>query len=391
MSAALEKRLKRHVIGRAHDFFAVTAPGLETLCLGELASLGLEGRAVRGGVEFAGPLHACYLANLCLRTASRVLMRVHSFRVTSFPALEKEAVRFPWELVVPPGTLPKLHVTTHHCRLHHTDGIAERVLSGIMGRPGQTTATAEPPDPSEPGPRVFIRGTDDRFVVSIDSSGENLYVRGVKTHRGEAPLRETIAAALLMGAGFTGVEPLIDPMCGTGTFSLEAALMAKRMPPGWFRSFAFTRWPAFRRERWEYLRRKAAEGFQILDAPAIFASDIDSDACRALEESIRAHGIADAVAVSRGDFLELDPRSLADHPGWVVLNPPYGRRIGKPAESRNLIRAVIDRLYAEYRGWKFILVIPEGRSIPTIPGPAMDYRLIHGGLMVRVIMGEIRL
>jgi putative N6-adenine-specific DNA methylase len=391
MPPSLEKRIKRRVIGKVHNFFAVTVPGFEALCLAELTSLGLEGRAVLGGVEFAGNLQACYLANLYLRTAGRILMRVHSFRVTSFPAMENAASRFHWELFLQRGPTPRVQVTTHHCRLHHTTAIAERVLRGIQKRLEQSAdAAVKPADGCDVRQQVFIRGTDDRFAVSVDSSGENLYLRGLKVHRGRAPVRETIAAAVLMYAGFTGAEVLIDPMCGTGTFSLEAALMAKRIPPGWFRSFAFTSWPAFRRPRWEYMKRKAAERFETLDAPRIFASDIDPEACNALAEGIRADGLGDAVSVSRHDFFELDPWRLSDSPGVVVLNPPYGRRIGKPAESRNLIRAVIDRLCGKFQGWKFILMVPQNRYLPSMPSSVLGYRFLHGGLRVKVVVGEIR-
>lgn len=391
MATAFEKRIKRRVIGNVHDFFAVTAPGIETLCLAELASLGVEGKLVPGGVEFAGSLQACYLANLCLRTAGRVLMRIHSFRAWSFPALEKEASRFHWELFLRPGLAITLRVATHHCRLYHTAAIAERVLSGIQKRMEVSSdAAAKPEGASDIRQQIFIRGTDDRFVVSIDSSGDNLHLRGLKLHRGRAPLRETIAAAVLMYAGFTGAEVLVDPMCGTGTFSLEAALMAKRIPPGWFRKFAFMSWPAFRSQRWEYIKRKAAERFEILDAPRIFASDIDPDACSALAEGIRGGGLADAVSVSCHDFFELDPERLGVCPGVVVLNPPYGRRIGKAAESRNLIRAVVDRLCSKFRGWKFILIVPEDRHVPGIPASAMNYRVLHGGLRVKAMVGDIR-
>jgi putative N6-adenine-specific DNA methylase len=193
-----------------------------------------------------------------------------------------------------------------------------------------------------------------------------------------------------MLAGFTGAQTLIDPMCGTGTFSLEAALIAKRIPPGWFRSFGFTYWPAFRRPRWEFLKRKAAERIETLEAPRVFASDIDPEACRALEESVRKNGLEDAVSVSRRDFFEIDPRHHIDLPGWVVVNPPYGRRIGKLAESRNLIRNVIDRLCRTFRGWKFILVVPADRSMPSMPPSVQRYRFFHGGLRVMVIVGDIK-
>jgi len=385
MVTPLEKRIKRHVVGKPHDFFAVTAPGFEDLSRAELASLGLNARAVAGGVEFTGRLHEGYLANLSLRTANRVLMRVHSFQAVHFSELESQVASFAWELFLKPGSVQKVHVTTHHCRLHHTDAIAERIQGGIEGRLRPSGETG----PTVVSQQVFVRGIHDRFTVSIDSSGANLYLRGIKTHPGRAPLRETFAAAALMRAGFTGAETLVDPMCGTGTFSLEAALIAKSIPPGWFREFAFMGWPGFRPQRWDHLRQKAAERSVALNSPRIFASDLDPEACRALEASLRPHGLSDAVAVACRDFFELDPRDLTDRPGVVVINPPYGRRLGKAAESRELIRAIIARMREHYQSWKFILVAPAGRDLPATGLPVEVYPFFHGGLSVNVRVGRV--
>jgi len=389
MIPILEKRIKRHVIGKPHDFFAITAPGFETLCTQELAALGLSGRAVFGGVEFSARLHEAYLANLNLRTASRILMRIHSFRAAAFQSFEKAASQFPWELFMPAGTTPRVRVTTHHCRLHHTDAIAGRLTGFIQERLKQTTNPAASSVPAGFDQQVFVRGTDDRFIISIDSTGPNLYLRGIKTHSGKAPLRETMAAAALMHAGFSGDQEILDPMSGAGTFSLEAALMAKNIPPGWFRRFAFMDWPSFRATRWDFLRRKSAEGIRELGRPIIFASDIDMEACRRLEECLQRCSLTDTASVVCRDFFELDPRGVTDRPGLVALNPPYGRRIGTTSESRELADAVIARLQSHYRGWKFILVVPAGRSRPDIGSPVREYPFIHGGLKVSVMTGRI--
>jgi putative N6-adenine-specific DNA methylase len=388
MVTPLEKRLKRHVIGKPHDFFGITAPGFEELCLSELVALGLNGRAVAGGVEFSGRLHEGYRANLSLRTASRILMRIHSFRAVAFRSLEKAASQFAWELFVPAGTPPKLNVTTHHCRLHHTEAIAER-MAAIIGARIKQAGSAPVSTLAAPPPQIFVRGVDDRFMVSIDSSGENLYLRGIKTHPGKAPLRETMAAAALMHAGFSGAHPLVDAMSGAGTFALEAALMAKNIPPGWFREFAFSTWPSFRAGRWDYLRRKAAEQIRTLGRSNIFASDIDPEACRQLGESIRRCSLDDAVSVACHDFFKLDPRDLTDRPGLLALNPPYGRRMGNVRASRELLRALIARIRSRYGGWKFILVIPAGRDLPEIGLPVQAHPCIHGGLQVNLIVGKV--
>jgi putative N6-adenine-specific DNA methylase len=387
MVQPIEKRIKRHVVGKAHEFFAVTIPGFEALCSQELQTLGLTGRIVFGGVEFNARLHEAYLANLYLRTASRILMRVHAFRAAAFRSLEKAAAQFPWELFIPPATTLRLHVTTRRCRLHHTAAIGERLAVFIEERLGRATPTAA--SAAEPVQQIFVRGTDDRFVVSIDSSGPNLYLRGIKSHAGRAPLRETVAAAALMLTGFSGEQPLLDPMCGAGTFSLEAALLAKRIPPGWFRGFAFTTWPGFRATRWDYIRHQAADQALRLDHPVIFASDIDPEACHRLDDCLERCGLRDAVSVVCRDFFELDPRDFTDRPGLVALNPPYGRRMGSASESRDLIRALVARIRRRYAGWKVILVVPTGRRLPDLGTPVQAYPFQHGGLKVNVVVGTV--
>jgi putative N6-adenine-specific DNA methylase len=387
MNPSLQKRIRRHVVGKLHDFFAATAPGIEPLCLKELAALGVAGREVPGGVEFKGRLHECYRANLHLRTAGRILMRIHSFHATSFSALEREAHRFAWELFLPQADAPRIQVATRRCRLHHTGAIAERVLRGVQEHLGPPTEA--PPDNSPCLQQIFIRGADDRFVVSIDSSGANLYRRGIKTHGGTAPLRETLAAAALMWCGYTAAEPLLDPMCGAGTFSLEAALWAKRIPPGWFRDFAFTRWPACSGPRWAHMKRTASESFATLETPRILASDTDAEACRRLEACVEASGLADAVAVHCADFFSLDPAALAVNPGIVVLNPPYGRRLGAPRAGRDLLRRMVERLATHYRGWRFALLTPQEIRTRALPFPHAARPFLHGGMRVELVVGDV--
>jgi putative N6-adenine-specific DNA methylase len=384
MTSPFEKRIRRHVVGKSHRFFAVTAPGLEPLCRGELESMGLTGAAVEGGVEFSGRLQAAYRANLCLRTANRILLRMHEFRATNFRALTQEAASVPWELFIAPSAALRIHVTTHHCRLHHSDAIAERVQNAMTECLSKFSA-AEARMPQQ----IFIRGVDDRFTVSLDSSGENLYRRGIKTHAGTAPLRETLAAAALLLAGYSGEEFLLDPMCGAGTFALEAALVAKHLPPGGHRDFAFMAWPGFRPPHWDFLKRTADAQVIRLATPRIMASDNDPHACRALEECVGRHGLADAVSVSCRDFFDIDPRDLTDRPGLVTLNPPYGRRLGSSAQHAMLLRNVFQVLQEKYRGWKAVVIAPHTNAKIDVPFPAHVKHFFHGGLTVNVVVAEI--
>jgi putative N6-adenine-specific DNA methylase len=388
---SLSKRIKRHVVGRIRSYFAVTAPGAERLCGSELSALPLsvqDADVVNGGVDFKGTLQDCYLANLHLRTANRILMRIQNFRASSFRQLETKAAEIPWELYLPFECALQIHTTTRHCRLYHTEAIGDRLRECIskhgiaVGGQGQKSEATS-------GQKIFVRGADDQFTISIDSSGEHLHKRGLKIHTGRAPLRETTAAAALITAGYRAGRPLIDPMCGTGTFSLEAALMAKHIPPGWFREFAFMGWPSFRPQKWEYLKRSCRAQITGSGAPTIFASDTDPAACRRLAKGAAENRLDDIIKVGNRDFFELRPDDLTSRPGLVAINPPYGKRLENPSQSEHLFIGVCDRLRQEYNGWKVILIAPGGQLASKVPFRLEAYPFFHGGLRPVLMIGTI--
>ena len=389
---ALQRRIKRHVAGPAHIFFVVAAPGLESVCRRELAALLGDGcgvTPVHGGVVFEGRLEDLYRANLQLRTASRVLMRVAEFKAAGFGALEKRLAEIPWELYLPAGELPSVQVTARHSRLYHSQAVAERVRAAVAQR-FAAVAPAPPAagDPADPQ-RLFVRLLDDRLTLSLDSSGENLHKRGIKTHGGRAPLRETLAAAILLMAGYSGAEPLLDPMCGSGTFCLEAALMAARIAPGRRRDFAFMRWPAFGPARWHHLLRQADAAAAVSQHRRIFALDKSPRCVQRLAQTLTAAGLAPWIGVAQGDFFDLDPRSLTPDPGLVVINPPYGRRLGTPVASADLFQRILDRLQAVYRGWRCALIAPDQKLVEALPFAVRLYPLSHGGLHLALLVGRI--
>ena len=165
--------------------------------------------------------------------------------------------------------------------------------------------------------------------------------------------------------------------------------MAKHLPPGGHRDFAFMAWPGFRPPHWDFLKRTADAQAIRLSTPRIMASDNDPDACRALEECVGQHGLADAVSVSCRDFFDIDPRDLTDRPGLIALNPPYGRRLGTRAQHAMLLRNVFQVLQEKYRGWKAVLIAPHTGGNIDVPFPAHVYHFFHGGLTVNVVVGEI--
>lgn len=388
----LSKRVKRHVTGRTQNFFAATAPGFEKLCFDELMSLPLSvknTRIVEGGVEFEGRVHDCYLANLNLRTANRILMRIRAFKATNFEQLKKKLADLPWELFLCPGDLPKVSVTARHSRLYHKDAIAERFQASISDRLGQTGLSEDAQNPSFCTQRIFVRATEDRFTVSLDSSGEILHKRGIKTHGGAAPLRETIAAAVLKLGGYDCREPLADPLCGSGTFSLEAAMMATSMPPGWLRDFAFMEWPAFRPQRWAYIKRESEKNFSRLKTPLIFASDKDKATCDRLQKCVRKNDFSKAVRVHCSDFFDFSPSDLTEKKGLVVLNPPYERRIKTLEGSETFFHSICEKLGKDYKGWKVAMIVPGKSLVKTVPFRFKSHRFSHGGLYLTLLTGRI--
>ncbi len=384
------KRVKRQVIGRKQDFFAACAPGVEPLLAREIAAPPVAGEAVRavaGGVVFSGRLHQVYLANLHLRTANRVLMRLSEIRAASFSRLETQVAKWPWELHLFADTPVQVHVRTHHCRLYHSEAVAQRFLSGIRIRLDHFGTPA--PEPIRQPQQVFVRGIDDLFTLSLDSSGALLYKRGIKRLGAPAPIRETLAAAILQIAGYTAEKPLIDPMCGTGTFCLEAAMMARNIPPGWFRDFAFTGWPAFRPSRWEFLRREAETGIQSVSSPKILASDKDPDAVARLQDTLKQVDPDGLVQVAHHDFFDLCPARVLSVPGLVVLNPPYGHRMALPMAPGRFFAAIGDKLNADFLNWNVAIIAPSREIAESIPLDLDARPIYHGGMNLILLTGKV--
>jgi len=394
----LEKRIKRHILGKARSFFVATAPGIERLCQKEILTLGLtepDATLLKGGVALNARVHECYLANLKLRLANRILMRVEDFRATNFRQLKKSAGDLPWELYLQENAVCEISVTSRHSRLFHTDAIADQFKEGLekKGRfahfkPGDKEGTPRFPQ------QIFIRSVDDHFSVSIDSSGDLLHKRGLKTHGGKAPIRETAAAAILSLAGYQKGMPLLDPMCGSGTFSLEGAMVTNGIPAGWYRNFAFMGWPCFKNSRWKYIRREAEKQISPPGEPTIFASDRNQASCLALEKTVREKDLAGTVSVHRKDFFDLLPsdikKSLKGAPkGFVVINPPYGRRLKIGAGREKLFVEICHKLQRDFRGWKLALIAPNRNLAKKVPFPVVSHALFHGGLNLTLLTGKI--
>jgi putative N6-adenine-specific DNA methylase len=386
--SAFHKRVRRQVAGRIRPYYAITMPGCEDLCRRELVDLGIDatGMAVEpGGVAFSSRLVDCQRANLHLRTATRILMRIAAFSATNVRRLEKKAEAIAWELFLPPGPLPDVKVTSHQSRLFHTEAIAQILRGGIarrLGGPG-------PQPPSHVPQSLFVRVVQDRFTLSLDASGAPLYKRGLKAGAARAPIRETQAAAILMRAGYDPRRPLVDPLCGSGTFSLEAAMLAKWIAPGLWRDFAFMGWPSFRENQWAFLKREAQMQTKAVVEPLIFASDLDPDTCKQLAAAVTANGLSDAIRVAQKDIFQSSGEMFGSRPGLVVINPPYGIRMGSSGQADLFFKDICRHLTRRFRGWKIALIAPRRDLVRRLPFAAERFPLLHGGLKLTLLIGTI--
>jgi len=393
MDKALARRIKQHVIGREQRFFAVTPPGLESLCRTELTGLNvppMETIQRKGGVAFTGRLTTCYQANLMCRTASRILMRIQTFRAHDFESLAKRTRAIPWELYLNTLGPLQVRVSAHASRLYHRDAVAERILQAVKDRlANHLPSGGGIAKHNGPAQRIWARLENDRLTLSLDSSGDHLHKRGVKTQGGPAPLRETLAAAALLLADYSADTVLCDPMCGSGTFAIEAAMMARQIPPGWYRTFAFMDWPAFRAPHWTYLRQQPMPVSPSLSGLKIYAADRSRTAVERLSALLRGSDLEDLIDLRQQDFFDLSAPPLGDRRGLIALNPPYGRRLGQKDAGPRLLGEILHKLQRDFHGWQVILVLPEKRLLRQVPFGVAAHRTMHGGRPVWLAIGSV--
>lgn len=366
------------------NLFAVVSPGLEAVCAGEMKALALVPQEiVAGGVVFSGKLRDIYLANLWLRTASRILVRFAEFRSRDFPDLYRRTHRLPWGRFIRPETSLSFRVTCHASRLNHTTRIAETLESAANQALGRST------NPAGKNPQmVMVRVVDDQVAISIDSSGELLHRRGYRQAVTVAPLRETLAAGILRLLDWQGAAPLTDPMCGSGSFLLEGALLAQNQAPGLNRSFAFMHWPGFRDGLWTLLRSEAKRAVKAQPL-AINGSDESPQAVAAAKENCRRNGLADQVVIEQ--------RALAEQPvyedrGLVICNPPYGKRLDLGEYPESYYRELGEQLHRVYPNRQLAMVCPNPALVKATGLPFKQIAsLDNGGLKVGLFATEPRL
>ncbi len=388
----LARRVRHHVIGPTHSFYIITTPGLETVCLSELKALriGHQPSLVgKGLVLLSGRLTDLYQANLHLSTANRVLMHAGEFTAPNLGALRDKAIRFPWELYLGSQTGVTVRVRSSRTPLFHSGAVAQQVDEAIAIRLAQHGLPAPALPDQRPLQMVLLRVQGATCSIFIDSSGDLLYRRGLKTHGGRAPLRESVAAAILRLCDYRPQDVLLDPMCGSGTFALEAVMRAGGIAPGWFRHFAFESWPAFRPTTWQYLRRQAQWNTDVLPKLKVYASDIEARTVGRLKTSVSETPLAGAINTHTADFFKLIPTQFSATAGVVLINPPYGKRLQDKVSTTDRYRRIGGKLTADFTGWRLGLVVPDKQILKALPFSGAVHGFSHGGDQRWILIAKI--
>ncbi len=386
----LERRLKRHLKKEPQHFLAVCSPGFEPYLAAEVARLPdvTDIDTVTGGVSFWGPLDTLYHANLWLRTAHRVLLRVDDFLAQSYPMLFDYARKVSWELYLGFQQTLNISVSAKKSRLRHRRKIAETVHGGVVERfePLGLHPTIDANAPLD----IFARLFQDRCTLSLNTSGVHLHKRGYRLATAKAPLRETLAAGLLLAANADTYDVIVDPMCGSGTLLIEAALLARKCPPGGQRDFAFEATPSFQQSKWERLRREAYERVRPQSPAKLVGFDLNIGAIDAATGNAKRASVSDDVTLQQGDALKLDYNQFKtpQQRGLMICNPPYGARIGGRDEAARLYAEFIRQLQNTARGWDVAVVTPEvGWTEGLEPTSPHEFR--NGGIRVSLVRASL--
>ena len=368
----------------AETFFSPCPRGLEALLAEELASFGARAaRVVHGGVNWEGDWDACRRANLESRLATRVLWRVGQGRYRAEVDIYKLAYSVTWAKWFTADDTLRIYVTAQKSPLKSLEFITLRVKDAVCDHFRTVVGKRPNVDTANPAVRIHLFLTADTATLYIDTSGEPLYKRGYKPAAVEAPVKENLAAGILRLSGWQpGGEVLLDPMCGSGTFLIEAAQMALDIAPGLGRSFGFERLRIHDRGAWASVRRAAEQRRKPARVLQIFGSDIVGEWVRRSRVNLEAAGLADCVRLDRADVLERTPPAAE---GVMVANPPYGVRIGEAEELAAFYPCLGDALKQRWGGWRchFFSADP---ALPKLIGLKASRRtpLFNGALECRL-------
>jgi putative N6-adenine-specific DNA methylase len=377
-------------VSSANSFFATCAPGVEPVLHEEIRKLHLP-RSERqvGGVYFEGGFEIARRANLWLRSAIRVLMRLQRFPCPDEETLYAQTKDIAWEHFLHTDGSFVVDAQAKDSSLTHSRFIEQRVKDAIVDRFREKTGRRPNVDREAADLGVQVHLFRDRCTLSVDTSGHALHRRGWRRHQGRAPLSETLAATLVKLSGWDERAPLVDPFCGTGTIPIEAALLAARIAPGLFtQGFGFENWPNHDAKIWEREKAQARAERQPVRKLRVYASDHDPQRIEEARENAAAAGVADQLLIEVADVRDFAPRKGWN--AWITSNLPYGERIDHGADLEPLYERFGTALRAHCEGYRVALLCPQGPLSKKLGLRRVErHSLLNGGLDCRLLCASI--
>jgi putative N6-adenine-specific DNA methylase len=376
--------------------FLVVPPGLEAIARQEtndyLSSLPGKKNILPGNeeLEYECDLAGLLQANQNFRIPNRILVRLASFKATNFPELVKKASRIQWENFIGENAKIAIRTTCKKSKLYHSDAVSQRIHASIekrLVRKIQMLKSGLEEDSGLDIQILVVRIVDDLVEISIDSSGAPLYKRGYRQAVTKAPLRENLATALILAAGWDPQTPLIDPFCGSGTIPIEAALLQKQMAPGMNRHFIMEKWPIYLKESRYFKIAETEPAGLAVGRKNIFGSDRDAGAIQIADDNSQRANMGNSITWHQHAFSDMPD---IPEPGWIITNPPYGQRISAGHDLRNLYAQFGNILRKRFVGWKTLYLC----SDPNLASQTqLDAKVVlsfsNGGINVKAYYAEI--
>ena len=331
------------------QFFATCPRGLEALLVDELSKQQAHKiTATDGGVSFEGNLETMYRVNLHSRIATRILSRVSHGNYLTEEDIYKATFKLNWPSWFKVSQTIRVKVTGVKCPLKSLDFVTLRIKDAVCDRFREEGALRPSVSVRDPDVRIHAYLTQNQYQLYLDTSGAPLYQRGFRDVSVIAPLRENLAAGIIMLSSWQPGKPFLDPMCGSGTFLIEAAMMAVNQPPGLKRTFGFQKLKFFDEKLWKKIEAEALQHMKPIQFLEIFGSDIDLRAVRVARHNLKVAGLEEVAKVMQSDFIKLEPPASE---GVLVTNPPYGQRIGEDEDLKEVYPAWAKHMKASFGGW----------------------------------------